>query len=322
MTTPKLPGSVAEEDQRAAIFDALFERRRTGRMHDGRRIALVVSGGGMRGAYTGGMAHALEDAGLGQCFDIVYGSSAGAFVGAALLLGNGRGSAAIFHEDMASRAFIDARRLGSRRPMVSLDHLLDGIMATTKPMPWPELAELGERLRVVATDAKTLQPHVLEPHTIAEWRLAMRATAAIPFLTGSAVVLAGRSWIDGSVSDPIPLRFALADHPTDVLVLVNRTWPELVAMPLRNRPALWARSLDLLRPGAGLMLQENLRRAPTVAILTDPAHPARRGINLATLAPAGDAGVRGLTTDPSRVRHAAQLGYEAMTEALGGSTAA
>ncbi|MDT7652806.1 MAG: hypothetical protein QOI36_4212, partial [Pseudonocardiales bacterium] len=84
----------------AEVLRALLRRRDAGIRADGNRIALVVSGGGMRGAYAGGMAHALDDAGLAGCFDVIYGSSAGAYIGAALLLGNGRGSAHIFFEDM------------------------------------------------------------------------------------------------------------------------------------------------------------------------------------------------------------------------------
>ena len=79
----------------------------------------------MRGAYTGGMAHALHDAGLEPFFDVVYGSSAGAYVGAALVLGDGHNAGLVFHEDMACRAFADPRRLGTRRPVVSLDHLME-----------------------------------------------------------------------------------------------------------------------------------------------------------------------------------------------------
>lgn len=51
---PALPG----DDE---VLCALLRRRRTGVRADGNRIALVVSGGGMRGAYAGGMAHALEE---------------------------------------------------------------------------------------------------------------------------------------------------------------------------------------------------------------------------------------------------------------------
>jgi predicted patatin/cPLA2 family phospholipase len=202
----------------------------------------------MRGAYTGGMAHALHDAGLEPFFDVVYGSSAGAYVGAALVLGDGHGAGLIFHEDMACRAFADPRRLGTRRPVVSLDHLLDEIMVIAKPLPWERLRDAAVPLRVVATALDDLTPHVLEPRTVTEWRAALRATATIPDLAGPAVELHGRRWIDGSVTEPLPVPRALADGATHVLAV----------------------------------------------------------------APAEDAGVRGLTTDRARVERAAGLGYAAM----------
>src|SRR3954469_8168705 len=43
----------------------------------GARIALVIEGGGMRGAVSGGMALALDELGLAHAFDAAYGSSAG-----------------------------------------------------------------------------------------------------------------------------------------------------------------------------------------------------------------------------------------------------
>src|SRR3954469_9801425 len=43
----------------------------------GARIALVVEGGGMRGAVSGGMALALDELGLAHAFDAAYGPLAG-----------------------------------------------------------------------------------------------------------------------------------------------------------------------------------------------------------------------------------------------------
>jgi predicted patatin/cPLA2 family phospholipase len=297
------------------VLRALVRRRdrgvlRGGRWDDGHRIAAVVGGGGMRGAYTGGMAHALHDAGLEPFFDVVYGSSAGAYVGAALVLGDGCGAGRIFHEDMACRAFADPRRLGSRRPVVSLDHLIDVIMVTAKPLPWERLRDALVPLRVVATAVDDLTPHVLEPRTVAEWRAALRATATIPYLAGPAVELHGRRWIDGSVSEPLPVPRALADGATHVLALLNRT-----ATPVRRRTAgraRWARALDRVRPGLGAIAQQGHRMAPVLEVLGDPAHPARTGRHVLVAAPAEDAGVRGLTTDRVRVERAARLGYAAM----------
>lgn len=303
---PDLPGDVE-------VLHALL-RRRAGGGDDGNRIALVVSGGGMRGAYAGGMAHALDDAGLGGCFDVVYGSSAGAYIGAALLLGDGRGAAHIFFEDMACRAFVDPRRLYSRRPMVSLDHLLDHILTIAKPMPWERLAEVP--LRVVATAVDDLTPHVLEPRTAAEWKLALRATAAIPVLAGRPVTLHGRRWIDGSVSEPLPVLRALRDGATHVLALLNRTVGELRAGDPGAGPARWARALDRVAPGLGSIAQESARHGPSLAILDDAGHPSRDGAHLLAVTPTVDVGVRGLTVDPVRVRRAARAGHATMTAAL------
>ncbi len=303
------------------VLRALLRRQRSRRHNeklsaDGHRIALVVNGGGMRGAYAGGMVHALDDAGLGDAFDVVYGSSAGAFVGLALLLGDGRGAAHIFFEDMASKAFIDTRRVGPRRTMVSLDHLLDSILVHSKPLPWQRLLTLDVPLKVIATAADDLSGHVLEPRTIAEWKLAMRATSTIPVLAGQAVDLHGRQWIDGSVAEPLPVLRALNDGATHVLALVNRTVTDLRRPNPVGRQARWARSLDRLAPGLGSMAQESHRLRPEMAVLDNAAHHARSQAHLLAVTPASDAGVRGLTTDPARVRAAADLGYDAMRRAL------
>jgi len=298
------------------VLRALLRRRDTGVRDDGCRIALVVSGGGMRGVYAGGMAHALDDAGLGGCFDVVYGSSAGAYIGAALLLGDGRGAAHIFFEDMACRAFIDPRRLGTRRPMVSLDHLLGHILTVAKPLPWDRLRDSPVPLRVVATAADDLTPHQLQPRTVFEWQLALRATAAIPVLAGRPVTLHGRRWIDGSVSEPLPVLRALLDGATHVLALVNRTLPELRSTDPGAGPARWARALDRLAPGLGSIVQESARNGPVMQILDDAAHPSREGSHLLVVVPEHDVGVSGLTTDPARVQHGAQVGHAALTAAV------
>jgi predicted patatin/cPLA2 family phospholipase len=298
------------------VLHALLRRRAAGSRADGNRIALVVSGGGMRGAYAGGMAHALDDAGLAPWFDVVYGSSAGAYIGAALLLGNGRGSAHIFFEDMACRAFIDPRRFGVRRPVVSLDHLIDHVLVHSKPMAWDRLGSSAMPLRVVATAADDLQPHVLEPATPEEWKRALRATASIPLLAGPPVELHGRRWIDGSVAEPLPVLRALRDGATHVLALLNRTVPELRRADPGAGPARWARALDRLAPGLGMIAQESNRHGPALAVLDDAAHPSRGGAHLLALVPEQDLGVRGLTIDVARVERAARAGYWTVVSAL------
>ncbi|WP_353649371.1 patatin family protein [Nakamurella sp. A5-74] len=298
------------------VISALLHRRDSGSCEDGLRIALVVGGGGMRGAYSGGMAHALEQAGLAPTFDAIYGSSAGAFIGAGLLIGMSEGSSRIFFEDMADPKFIDLRRLRTRRPVVSLDHLLDHILVHPKPMRWTELHASPIPLHIVATAADDLTGHVLRPQSVDDWKLAFRATSSIPFLAGRPVELHGRKWIDGAVSEPLPVARAFDDGSTHVLVLVNRTPEDLRGAPSEPTPSRWARGVDRLVPGLGAMADERRRMGPALALLRDADHPRRGGAKVFTLWPDTDAGIKGLTTHRARVERASQIGYSSVNAVL------
>ena len=170
-------------------------------------------------------------------------------------------------------------------------------------------------LKVIATAVDDLSAHVLHPTTPQEWKLAMRATAAIPLLAGRPVALHGRRWIDGAVAEPLALPRALRDGATDVLVLMNRPIGELRA-PLPRRGPQWSRLLNTAARGLGAMAQESTRMRPALALLDDRCHPLRAGAMVTAIVPDRDAEIRGLTTDPVRVRHAAQIGYESMTARL------
>jgi hypothetical protein len=77
------------------VLRVLAARARSGSRprarEDGRRVALAIEGGGMRGTISGGMALALHELGLVPAFDAVYGASAGGISAAWLLSSNPEG---------------------------------------------------------------------------------------------------------------------------------------------------------------------------------------------------------------------------------------
>jgi predicted patatin/cPLA2 family phospholipase len=301
------------------VLRVLLDRRdhatAPGRRRDEYRVALVIGGGGMRGAYVAGMLHALERAGVMPSFDEVYGASSGSYSAAAFLTGEAAALAACFPEDLCTDEFINMRRLGSRRPVVSIDHLVR-VLETTKPMRWDALGHTAAQLHVVATDSADLTAHTLTGMTtVEEWKRALRASATIPLLAGPPVEIDGRGWIDGSVAEPLAMARALRGGATHVLAMLCRGTTDL-HHDADAGLSLWARTLDRLVPGLGSVAQGSRRYGADLRLVTDAAHPDRGPGHLAAIGPSRSAGVGALCIEEDPIREAVQVGDESAAAAI------
>src|SRR3954471_4639546 len=91
----------------------------------GARIALVVEGGGMRGAVSGGMALALDELGLSGAFDAAYGSSAGTLNAMWLVSGRLKDGIPTWTDAGLLKELIDYRRAFRRQPAVDVAGLVE-----------------------------------------------------------------------------------------------------------------------------------------------------------------------------------------------------
>lgn len=306
------------------VLRVLLERRDAGSApgsrQDPHRVALVIGGGGMRGAYVAGMLRAIDRAGLRLGFDEVYGASSGSFSAAAFLTGSAAECAACFPEDLSTEVFINMRRLGTRRPVVSLDHLVE-VLQSRKPMAWDQLGHTPAALHVVATDTADLTAHTITGMvTPADWERALRASATIPLLAGPPVEIAGRRFIDGSVAEPLAMARALRAGATHVLVLLCRGTDDLHPDADAGL-SLWARALDRLVPGLGTVAQGSRRYGADLRLVTDAAHPDRGPGHLAAIGPARSTGMGSLCVDRGPVGEAVVIGDESAVAAIGSVSA-
>ncbi len=209
------------------LLRALTQRRgagsRPGGRTDGLRIALAIEGGGMRGTVTGGMALALHELGLVPAFDAVYGASAGAISGAWLLSSRPEGLRG-WAEPSYAKTLIRWSAMLRRRPIVDVRSLIEEVYQTRWPMDFGSVLASEVEYHPLATDAETgasadLRPLIREP---AELRLALRASASLPFQAGPPVLLGGRRFYDAGLAESIPFRTPLAQGATHILVLRSR----------------------------------------------------------------------------------------------------
>jgi len=218
------------------VLRALLERKRSGSRpgarSDGMRIGLAVEGGGMRGVISAGGTGEILRLGFFDCFDAVYGSSAGVMNLTYYLAKQPEGVAA-YHEDMVGGRFLDLARLTAgptSAPVMDVSYLVDGVMdgVTNRALRWDLVMNSPVHLKVVATSLDCLTPVLLEgPFAdVDDLKWCLKASAAVPvFAGGEPVVHRGQTLTDAAVLEPVPVNAAAADGCTHILVLCTRSLP-------------------------------------------------------------------------------------------------
>ena len=303
------------EDVSSRVLQVILERAaagsRPGARTDEHVVCLAIEGGGLRGSVTAGMCVVLEAAGLVQCFDRVYGVSAGALSAAAVAAGQAALNATRF-QDAATRQVISRIRPLVGRAMVDFDFLFAELIAGRKPLALPVPGSAPE-VRLLATSLDELSLRVLTDFAGAvELHQAIRASAAMPLVAGPPAMFRGERMADGGLIEAIPHESALRDGATHVLVL-------------RSRPPSF-------RKPPYLQLAERLamRRHPEVTdvLRHRPDAYNRQADELERLTQAGESPVAQITVpdharivgrfdpNPSRVVESLRLGAAALARAV------
>ncbi len=219
-------GSKEDTDFVHPVLELIHERRRnkspltpTGEKRpDGRKVALVVEGGGMRGCITAGMVGAIYHLGLEDTFDVIYGSSAGTVIGAYF---NTRQlpwfGPEVYYDSLTTsgKRFIDTKRLlrtlglgmldprllkdvilrsNNGKPVLDLDFLLVETMQQKKKLDWETFVEMQkvQPLKIVASALDKKESVVFDManggfSNIKELAGCMRGSCLIPGFAGPIV---------------------------------------------------------------------------------------------------------------------------------------
>ena len=195
------------------------------------KLGLVVEGGGMRGVMSGGSLIAMERLGLTSVFDEVYAESAGAINACYFLGGEAAFGGRIYLEDLTSVRFMNPMRRGK---LLDVDFLVDHVMSRVRPLPVARVIQARSRLFVSLTNVNDGMGRVVDVKKESVPLLTLlKATAAIIPLYNRSVALEGVPYADGGIADPIPVRTAINNGCTHILVLLTRP-PDFVARPYRG----------------------------------------------------------------------------------------
>lgn len=177
------------------------------------KIGLALGGGAARGFAHIGVIKALEAQGIHP--DIVVGTSAGSVVGAMYAAGNSgfelQKTAMVMDEatisDWAMPLF------GKSSGMLKGEALQNYVNKAVKNVT---MEKLPIKFGAVATDLKTGQPILFQRGNTGQ---AVRASSSVPSVF-QPVVIGGRSYVDGGLVAPVPVRYA-KEMGADFVIAVN-----------------------------------------------------------------------------------------------------
>ncbi len=274
----------------------------------------------MRGIVSCAMLAALEDLGLHNVFDAVYGGSSGSVNAAYFLAGDLWKSLSIYYDDLASSAFISVSRLLHGGPLLDVDFAFDTVFEMTKPLDYNAVLSSRVPLHVSITlvdEMRTIAPSTF--HSRTDLKAAFRAGAWLPLATRGATEFRGQRALDGGALTSHPMRLAVADNCTHVLSLSTR--------PAGHRPprfdvlqCLAAIHLDQLRPGLGAAFRaaDHLGQQDRAAMTRWRTKPLATPAVL-DVAPLPGAEVSRHDNDVGRLLGAARNAYETLAWAVLGS---
>lgn len=182
-------------------------------------VGLVLEGGGMRGLYTAGVLDAFLDAGIKV--DGVIGVSAGALFGVNFVSGQ-RGRALRYNKKFISYPnYMGFRSWIKTGNVVNKDFTYYEIPMKLDVFDEEAFEKAGVDFYAVATDIESGKPDYLKIDNVFDQMEAFRASSSLPVVS-KIVEYEGKKYLDGGLSDSIPVDFARSLGFDKLIVVLTR----------------------------------------------------------------------------------------------------
>ena len=228
--------------------------------------ALVLEGGGMRGAFTAGIIKFLLENNL--IFEYVIGVSAGANNGANYVSRQVDRNKKIFVDLVEDERYMGIKNLIKDGNYFGMDFLFHELPHKILPFDYENFLKSNSKLVVGVTDCTAGKTVFLQPQNYSSQKKIdkiFKASSSLP-LVSNTVKIGGREYLDGGIAAPIPVHKAEADGYKKNLIVLTREneyrkdpvkagfllnyflkdYPHLVDQ-LKNRYKVYNQTIDYIR---------------------------------------------------------------------------
>lgn len=184
------------------------------------KIGLVLEGGASRTVYTCGVLDCLLDNEI--YIDYVLGVSAGIAYGVSYSSRQKGRNYSIFEKFVPDPRYMGIKHLLSKKKSYyNFDFIFDEMPAKYLPFDWEGYKKYGETSYAVITNINTGLPEYYRVSPDDKRWLLLRASSSLPLLF-PPVIINGKEYLDGGITDSIPFEQALKDGCDKVIVVLTR----------------------------------------------------------------------------------------------------
>ena len=170
------------------------------------KVALVLEGGAMKGLYTAGVLDVFMENNIK--IDTIFGVSAGALFGINYK-SKQIGRALRYNLKYArDRRYMGIYSLFTTGDVMNREFCFDKLVYELDPFDFETYNNSDVKFYAVVTNVESGLPEYIEIRDVKKDLEYLRASGSMPFVS-NLVEINGNKYLDGAISDPIPLKYAL-----------------------------------------------------------------------------------------------------------------
>lgn len=183
------------------------------------QAGLVLEGGGMKGLYTAGVLDFFLDKGI--VFSSVYGVSAGACNMCSYLSGQRGRALAVNIDYLDRRDYCSLESLLRTGDLFNVEMCYHLIPEKLNPYDYEAFKRYTGKVYSVATDIETGRPEYFRIRDMKKDIDKIRASASLPLVSRN-VKIDGGLYLDGGISDAVPLQRSILDGNSRNVVVMTK----------------------------------------------------------------------------------------------------
>ncbi len=185
------------------------------------QTALILEGGAMRGLYSAGVLDVLMKNKIG--FDVVYGVSAGALFG---LNYKSRQIGRVLRYNLKyanNKNYMGLYSLITTGNIMNKDFCFKKLVYELDKLDFETYNTSPVDFYAVVTNIQTGKPEYIKIDDAEKGMEYFRASGSMPFVS-KPVEMGGKLYLDGGISDPVPLKKVLETGAQKIVIILTRPW--------------------------------------------------------------------------------------------------